>query len=84
MLIPAHQLIDGLLRVMKAGGSTPFSERFSILAPVIDQTFDLTAILRSSVGPTAWASLPPDQQEMLLKAFRNYTIASYVSTQSRS
>jgi phospholipid transport system substrate-binding protein len=80
VLVPAHQLIDGLLRVMKAGGHTSFSDRFNMLAPVIDQTFDLTAILQSSVGPGAWQSLSPDQQELLLKAFRQYTIASYVSS----
>jgi phospholipid transport system substrate-binding protein len=80
VIVPAHQLIDGLLRVMKAGGPTSFSDRFNMLAPVIDQTFDLTAILRSSVGPAAWQSLPPDQQELLLKPFRQYTIASYVSS----
>jgi phospholipid transport system substrate-binding protein len=80
VLVPAHQLIDGLLRVMKAGGRTSFSERFNMLAPVIDQTFDLTAILQSSVGPGGWQSLPPDQQALLLKAFRQYTIASYVSS----
>ena len=49
-----------------------------MLAPVIDQTIDLTTILKASVGP-AWDNLPPDQQATLLKAFRRYTIASYVN-----
>jgi phospholipid transport system substrate-binding protein len=80
VLVPVHQLIDGLLEVMKAGGTRPFSQRFDMLAPVIDETFDLTAILRASVGPGAWQPLSPEQQEMLTKAFRRYTIASYVSS----
>jgi phospholipid transport system substrate-binding protein len=49
-----------------------------MLAPVIDRTFDLTAILRESVGAT-WASLPANQQAMLTEAFRRYTVATYVN-----
>lgn len=79
VLAPVNQLIDGLLRVMKAGRNTPFPQRFSILAPVIDQTFDLPRILNQSVGAT-WQSMPPDQQATLLAAFRRYTVASYVNS----
>ena len=75
---PIHQLTDGLVRVMKAGRSTPFSQRFDMLAPVIDRTFDLTTILKASVG-ASWDALPHDQQATLLKAFRRYTVASYVN-----
>ena len=73
-----HQLTDGLVQVMKAGRATPFSQRFDMLAPVIDRIFDLTAILKASVGAT-WDTLPRDQQTTLLKAFRRYTVASYVN-----
>jgi phospholipid transport system substrate-binding protein len=79
VLAPVQQLNDGLLRVMKAGHGTPFAQRFDMLAPVIDQTFDLTTILKESVG-TSWQSLPPDQQATLLKAFQRYTIASYINS----
>lgn len=75
---PILQLTDGLLRVMKTGPGTAFKQRFDVLAPVIDQVFDLDAVLRTSVG-SAWASLPPDQQDMLRPAFRRYTVASYVN-----
>jgi phospholipid transport system substrate-binding protein len=50
-----------------------------MLAPIMDRTFDLTAILQESVGAT-WATLPPDQQTMLTQAFRRYTVASYVNS----
>jgi phospholipid transport system substrate-binding protein len=80
VLVPAHQLIAGLLQIMKAGRTTPFSKRFDILAPVIDQTFDLAAILQASVGTSTWQSLSSDQREMVLKEFRRYTVASYVSS----
>jgi phospholipid transport system substrate-binding protein len=75
---PIQQLTDGLLRVMKTGPGTAFKQRFDMLAPVIDQVFDLDAVLRTSVG-SAWTSLPPDQQDMLRPAFRRYTVASYVN-----
>jgi phospholipid transport system substrate-binding protein len=76
---PIQQLTDGLLEVMKAGAATPFAQRFEMLAPVIDRTFDLGAILQESVG-ASWATLPPDQQTMLSAAFRRYTVASYVNS----
>ncbi len=79
VLAPVNQLIDGLLRVMKAGHAVSFSDRFNMLAPVIDKTFDLTTILRESVGLT-WQSMPPDQQAALEQAFRRYTVASYVNS----
>jgi phospholipid transport system substrate-binding protein len=80
VLVPAHQLIDGLLRIMKAGGTTPFSQRYDMLAPVIDQTFDLTAVLRASVGPATWQGFAADQQEALRDVFRRYTVSSYVNS----
>jgi phospholipid transport system substrate-binding protein len=79
VLAPVNQLIQGLLQIMKAGRGTPFSQRFNMLAPVIDQTFDLTAVLKASVGAN-WQSLPADQQATLLKAFQRYTVASYVNS----
>jgi phospholipid transport system substrate-binding protein len=78
VIAPIQQLVDGLLTVMKAGNATPFGQRFDMLAPVIDRTFDLNAILQESVG-ASWAALPPDQQSMLAQAFRRYTVASYVN-----
>jgi phospholipid transport system substrate-binding protein len=77
-IAPIQQLTDGLLHVMKAGPGISFEQRFDMLAPVIDQVFDLDAVLRTSVG-SAWTSLPPDQQNMLRPAFRRYTVASYVN-----
>jgi phospholipid transport system substrate-binding protein len=78
-IAPIQQLIGGLLQVMKAGGGTPFPQRFEMLAPVIDRTFDLSAILQESVG-ASWAALPPDQQTLLGQAFRRYTVATYVNS----
>ena len=79
VIAPVQTLVNGLESVMKAGRGTPFQQRFAMLGPVIDRTFDLPGILRESVGPS-WASLPADQQAMLVDAFRSYTVASYVNS----
>lgn len=78
-IAPVRDLVAALLAAMKAGGGTPFERRFDLLAPVIDRTFDLAAILQESVGP-AWASLPDEQKKMLTDAFRRYSVASYVNS----
>lgn len=79
---PVRKLIGGLLQVMKAGMGVPFHQRFDMLAPVVDDTFDLNAILRQTVGPE-WDSLPADQRDMVDQAFRRYTVASYVNSFNR-
>jgi phospholipid transport system substrate-binding protein len=76
---PIRELCDSLLSVMRAGQGTPFTQRFATLAPVIDRVFDLAAILQLSVGPS-WSTLPADQQNTLLNAFRRYTVANYVNS----
>jgi phospholipid transport system substrate-binding protein len=65
---------DALFAAMKSGGRTDYSRRFRALAPEVDKTFDLSAVLSVSVGPR-WT----DQQSRLLDAFRRYTVASYVA-----
>jgi len=67
-----------LISIMKAGKTTPFVQRFSMLAPSVDQTFDLQTILRNSVG-LQWASLQDQQKQKLLTTFRRYTIATWVA-----
>ncbi len=76
---PIQRLVGGLIEIMKAGNGTPFNQRFDTLAPIIDRTFDLPIILQESVGST-WASLPQDQQDLLMQAFRRYTVSSYVNS----
>src|SRR5580704_7100401 len=64
---PIQLLVDGLVEIMKAGPATPFQQRYATLAPIIDRTFDLSAILQESVG-SFWAPLSPQQQAMLTDA----------------
>jgi phospholipid transport system substrate-binding protein len=77
-MAPIQQLDAALLAAMKAGRSTPFAQRFATLAPVIEKTFDLDAVLAASVG-LHWPELPSDQKAQLLAVFRRYTVASYAA-----
>jgi phospholipid transport system substrate-binding protein len=75
---PIEQLDAGLLQVMKLGKTTPFRQRYDLLAPLVVRAVDLDLILQSAVG-SAWTSIPPDQQAALTAAFQRYSIATYVA-----
>ncbi len=75
---PIVALYKGLEAVMKAGKATPFRQRFDLLAPVVDQVFDLETILRVSVG-LRWASMDTAARAALADAFRRFTVATYVA-----
>ena len=76
---PVQSFGEALIGVMKAGAQrVPFAQRFNMIAPAVDRTFDLDTILRVSVGPQ-WSSLPADQQAALRTAFRQYTVANFVA-----
>jgi phospholipid transport system substrate-binding protein len=75
---PIQTLNQALLQAMQAGKRTPFPERFNLLSPVIDQVFDLLAILQTSIG-LSWSQLPPAEQAQLTQVFRTYTICSYAA-----
>jgi phospholipid transport system substrate-binding protein len=74
-----EQLDNALLAAMKAGGSTPFDDRYRALAPVVERVFDLDAVLADSIG-LSWATLPAEQRAALAAAFRRYTISSYATS----
>jgi len=75
---PIEQLDAGLLQVMKSGKSTPFQQRYDVLAPLVIRAVDLDGVLQGGVGPT-WASLSPADQAALKTAFQRYSIATYVA-----
>jgi phospholipid transport system substrate-binding protein len=75
---PIGRLDDALLAAMKSGRTTAFAQRFAVLAPVIEQTIDLNAVLAASVG-LEWSTLPDDQKRPLRAAFLRYTVASYAA-----
>ena len=67
-----------LLAVMKQAKQLTFDQRYSRLAPTIEQTFDLPLMTRIAVGP-GWTGLAPDQQQRLNAAFARYSISTYVN-----
>jgi phospholipid transport system substrate-binding protein len=71
-------LNGALLAAMKAGPRTSVAKRFEIIAPVVDQVFDLQTVLKNSVG-LRWASLPDEEITRLMATFRRYTIFTYVA-----
>jgi phospholipid transport system substrate-binding protein len=75
---PIQNLDAALLAAMKAGQGTAFAQRYAALEPVVEQTFDLSAVLAASIG-LGWAGLPSDQKAQLLGVFRRYTVASYAA-----
>jgi phospholipid transport system substrate-binding protein len=77
-IAPIQTLNQALLQAMQAGPRSPFPQRYNMLAPVIDQVFDLMTILQTSVG-LAWNQLPPEQQASLSQVFRAFTICSYAA-----
>jgi phospholipid transport system substrate-binding protein len=77
--IAIERLDNALLAAMKAGGNTPFDDRYRALAPVIDRVFDLDAVLAASIG-VPWATLTVDQKAALATAFRRYTVSSYTTS----
>jgi phospholipid transport system substrate-binding protein len=73
-----ERLYATLLAVMKQAKKLSFDERYSCLAPTIEQAFDLGLMTRIAVGP-GWAGLAADQQQRLSAAFARYTISNYAS-----
>jgi phospholipid transport system substrate-binding protein len=75
---PLRELHNALEAMMRAGDTTPFSQRFAALAPVVDEVFDLPTVLKVSVGPR-WDTMDDDVRTRLLKAYRRFTVATYVA-----
>lgn len=77
---PVTALDNALIRVMKEGSAgKSFAARYAALKPVVVHSFDLPAILQVSAG-LLWSQIPAGQQAELETLFRQYTIASYISS----
>ena len=75
---PIAALDQALVTVMNDGKSTPFAQRYALLAPVVQQTFDMDTILETSVGPR-WQGFSPAEQQQIRTEFLQFTVASYLS-----
>jgi phospholipid transport system substrate-binding protein len=71
-------LCDLLLQVMKQGPTLGFAGRVKALEPGLSRDFDLPLTTRLVVGPP-WRSMTPDEQQQLVTAFSDYSVAVYAS-----
>jgi phospholipid transport system substrate-binding protein len=69
---------DTLLAAMKDGPKLGFKGRYDKLAPAVRQSFDLPLMTRLMVGPQ-WAGIPAEQQQQIVAAFGEFSIATYAS-----
>lgn len=69
---------DTLMQAMKGGQQLGFAGRRDLLAPAVTRAFDLPLMTRITVGPQ-WANLTADEQQKLVRAFSDYSVATYAN-----
>jgi phospholipid transport system substrate-binding protein len=67
-----------LLAVMKDGPKLGFAGRRDKLAPAVREAYDLALMTRLVVG-LGWQSISPAEQQQLVDAFSEFSVASYAS-----
>ncbi|MBL6457505.1 ABC transporter substrate-binding protein [Belnapia sp. T6] len=75
---PIERLHAALLDVMRNAGALGVRGREQRLRPVMEQVFNLPAMTRIAVGP-AWTGFSPAEQEALVTAFSDWSIATYAN-----
>lgn len=67
-----------LLEVMRNAERLGIRGRAQRIRPVMEAAFNLPAMTRISVGP-AWTQMTPQQQQALIEAFSDWSVATYAS-----
>lgn len=76
---PVSALDSALISTMKAASAGQnFQARYSALAPIVEQSYNLPEVTKNSVG-FLWSTLPAAQQSELIDLFTQFTVSSYVS-----
>ncbi|MBX3615742.1 ABC transporter substrate-binding protein [Nitrosomonas sp.] len=70
-------LQSSLLHVMQNGEKLGYDGRYKYLEPVIDQSHDISLIIKTILGATYWSQLDPTQQALMVETFRQLSIATY-------
>jgi phospholipid transport system substrate-binding protein len=73
-----QKFYDALLAEMKQAKRLSFDQRYQLLTPAINRTFNLALMSRLAVGPE-WVKLQPTQQRGVTDAFSHYTVSVYAS-----
>jgi phospholipid transport system substrate-binding protein len=71
-------LCDTLVQTMKQGPGLGLAGRVKALEPELRRDYDLPLTTRLVVGPS-WRSMSPEEQQALVAAFSDYSIAVYAS-----
>lgn len=74
---PVEQLHGALLAAMKGGDKLGFNGRAARVGEAVRAGFDLNGMAQLMVGRVTWAGLSPVQREAVVKAFTDFTVASY-------
>jgi phospholipid transport system substrate-binding protein len=74
----AQALCDTLVQTMKQGPTLGLAGRVKALEPELRRDYDLPLTTRLVVGPS-WRSMSPEEQQALVAAFSDYSIAVYAS-----
>ena len=70
------RLEDALLGIMKRADDLGFDGRLREIAPVVESTFDLEFMSRTTVG-TVWRQLTPELKARWVESFSRYTTAKF-------
>jgi phospholipid transport system substrate-binding protein len=73
-----HRLHSALIEAMKGGRQMGAEGRYKLLAPVVDQSFDMNYVARLSLG-SKWGDLSKRQREQFVQALQRYSIATYAA-----
>lgn len=77
IITPVQCLYTALKQVQNSHAD--FTQRSKIVAAAIDQSYDLETLLKSVIGVLRYNALSADEKQKLLRTFRDFTAANYVS-----
>ena len=72
-------LHGGLLEIMKGGEELGLEGRVEVLAPVVEETFDVTTLGMSSIGLSVWRKWDDEQKQTYISTFRRFLTTNYAS-----
>jgi phospholipid transport system substrate-binding protein len=67
-----------LLDIMNRGSELGYAGRYEIVAPALDETFDLVTMCKIAVGPD-WTPMSGEEKTALLRAFSIYMVGTYAA-----
>ncbi len=74
-----EELHAGLLVIMQGGDEMGFEGRHTHIAPIVEETFDITRLAGSAIGLSIWRKWDDDQKRGYVNAFREFLTTNYAS-----